>query len=216
MEDTVEQIVSDIKTALSSDNHFFFSHLIPRARELAGTEYSAYAHLLEIFSAGDYGAYIRESTNLPSLSSHELEKLRILCVVNISSRKRSVTFDELSILLGMSSPFEIQRLLIKCIQNGMLSCSIDEGASTVYLEQAIGTDISTDYCSTVISTLESWSKQCGSVTDLITENVTQAAKNMSIARDEEEIFLKKLDSVRNSIRRDKFGESSSKSRKLFV
>jgi len=120
--------------ATSAPNTFLFTELLqtPQIQALATSpEYAPYLTALQIFSYGTYASYV-ETAGLPPLTDAQALKLRQLSLLTLAkdtdksqSSTPALGYATLVDRLGLSSPLELEEIVISAIYAGLINAQLD-------------------------------------------------------------------------------------------
>ena len=199
-----------IRTALSSDTCYQFSDLLSEAKEsLSVPDRDRWLEILNCFVTGQYRTFT------PSLDRPAREKLQAMTLLRLTSESTALGYGEIERVCGCETDREVEALLIRCIQAGLLQCKIDEINRRVFLHQLSTSAYHVQDCGKLLETLQSWASENSSVMEEIRDHVSEATVNLATAKTEREEFKRNLDSAKASVKKEKPQRevSSSKVRK---
>ncbi|EPE24576.1 hypothetical protein GLAREA_08428 [Glarea lozoyensis ATCC 20868] len=151
--------------ATSSPNTFIFSELLstPQIQSLSSsTEYVNHLTLLQIFSYGTYTSYT-STPGLPTLNDAQLLKLRQLSFLTLARNSADLSYSNLLTSLGMSTPRELEDLVISAIYAGLVSATLDPYHQNVLVSSVSPLrDLEPNSIPSMLDTLSEWSSRCTS------------------------------------------------------
>jgi len=142
---------------------FVFNELLHMQgiKELESNDKYAHAwQLLQLFAFGTLKDYKENVSNVQSLSTQQLFKLRLLTIATLASQSKYVSYKTLQEQLDLSNVRELEDLIIDAIYAGILCCKLDPKEQQLEVEYVIGRDIRPQLLDTIISTLGEWHSNC--------------------------------------------------------
>jgi COP9 signalosome complex subunit 7 len=151
-----------IRTATAEPGLLAFQELseLPAVKALAKAESQearAMFNLLLTFAYGTWSSYVREQSQLPSISpAHEL-KLKQLSMITLAEQNKALPYSLLMSELEVKDVRELEDFLINnCMYPGCLSGKLDQKQRVLEIEYAVGRDVSREQLDELISSLEDW------------------------------------------------------------
>ncbi|KAJ5899005.1 hypothetical protein N7495_003749 [Penicillium taxi] len=171
-------IANLITNATSSPHTYFFAELLetPAVQSLRSpetpVEYQGYLKLLEIFAWGTWQEY-HATPNLPTLSSKQSLKLRLLSLISLAVTTKPLTYPLLINALSLSSTTELESLVTTAIYASLISARLSP-ATTPPLVNVMAVaplrDVQIQSLPKIISTMAEWEARCSeAVSDLEAE-----------------------------------------------
>ncbi|APA09380.1 hypothetical protein sscle_05g041500 [Sclerotinia sclerotiorum 1980 UF-70] len=153
-----------ITRATAAPGTYIFTELLlaPQIQALstASPEQAAYLSLLKIFSYGTYLDYTSDSS-LPTLSSAQTLKLRQLSFLTLAKSPSDLTYPKLQSALSLSTPRDLEDLVISTIYAGLITCTLDPYNQTVLVSSISPLrDLPPSTIPSMLSTLSAWSARC--------------------------------------------------------
>ncbi|KAH8679953.1 hypothetical protein BGZ60DRAFT_370170 [Tricladium varicosporioides] len=179
-----------ISRATSAPNTFIFSELLstPQIQALSSSsDYVSHLTLLKIFSFGTYETYTA-TPGLPVLNDAQLLKLRQLSFLTLAKNPSNLSYSNLMTALGMSTPRELEDLVISAIYAGLVTATLDPYHQLVVVSSVSPLrDLQPNSIPAMISTLDEWSSRCSStLLDLEKQIATIKASALRRQREEDE------------------------------
>ncbi|TGO65433.1 hypothetical protein BCON_0002g00150 [Botryotinia convoluta] len=153
-----------ITRATDAPGTYIFTELLltPQIQALstAPPEQAAYLSLLKIFSYGTYADYTSDPS-LPTLSAAQTLKLRQLSFLTLAKNPADLTYPKLQSALALSTPRELEDLVISAIYAGLITCTLDPYNQTVLVSSVSPLrDLPHSTIPSMLSTLSAWSARC--------------------------------------------------------
>ncbi|EHK39986.1 uncharacterized protein TrAtP1_006014 [Trichoderma atroviride] len=204
---TSPRAAADLVTrATSAPNTFLFTELLqtPQIQALAASqEFTAYLTLLQIFSYGSYGTY-HATADLPTLNDTQTLKLRQLSLLSLASDRSSLSYDALQKALGLSSPREVEDLVITAIYAGLLHATLDPARQAVSVTSVAPLrDLAPGTIPDVIGALQNWAGRCQSTLGDLEEQIKNIRDAATVREREKRASAKKLQALVESVTEDK-------------
>ncbi|KAK1254627.1 hypothetical protein MKX08_008622 [Trichoderma sp. CBMAI-0020] len=204
---TSPRAAADLVTrATSAPNTFLFTELLqtPQIQALAASpEFTAYLTLLQIFSYGSYGTY-HATADLPTLNDTQTLKLRQLSLLSLASDRSSLSYDALQKALGLSSPREVEDLVITAIYAGLLHATLDPARQAVSVTSVAPLrDLAPGTIPDMISALQNWAGRCQSTLGDLEEQIKNIRDAATVREREKRASDKKLQALVESVTEDK-------------
>ncbi|PSR82043.1 hypothetical protein BD289DRAFT_454518 [Coniella lustricola] len=165
-----------INRATSAPNTYIFTELLnaPNIAVLASSsepEHRAWHSHLEIFSHGLYSSYYNnssssssattENTNLPPLNPAQQLKLRQLSLLTLSRDKSQLSYLSLMRHLALSTPRELEDVVISAVYAGLLSAKLNPLRQEVQVSSVAPLrDVRPASIAGIVNTLQEWSARC--------------------------------------------------------
>ena len=101
--------------------------------------------LLEIVCAGDqakYKAFLNTSAGQKAMKEHGLNEadlastMRVLSIGALAASKNRLTYTEISSALGLSSPDDVEMLVVEAIAQGVLEATMDQFEQVVNISKS--------------------------------------------------------------------------------
>lgn len=204
---TSPRAAADLVTrATSAPNTFLFTELLqtPQIQALAASqEFTAYLTLLQIFSYGSYGTY-HATADLPTLNDTQTLKLRQLSLLSLASDRSSLSYDALQKALGLSSPREVEDLVITAIYAGLLHATLDPARQAVSVTSVAPLrDLAPGTIPDMISALQNWAGRCQSTLGDLEDQIKSIRDAATVREREKRASDKKLQALVESVTEDK-------------
>ncbi|KAK8908518.1 hypothetical protein ACHAPF_000437 [Botrytis cinerea] len=153
-----------ITRATDAPGTYIFTELLltPQIQALstAPPEQAVYLSLLKIFSYGTYADYTSDPS-LPTLSAAQTLKLRQLSFLTLAQNPTDLTYPKLQSALALSTPRELEDLVISAIYAGLITCTLDPYNQTVLVSSVSPLrDLPHSTIPSMLSTLSAWSARC--------------------------------------------------------
>ncbi|UKZ90294.1 uncharacterized protein TrAFT101_005318 [Trichoderma asperellum] len=196
---TSPRAAADLVTrATSAPNTFIFTELLqtPQIQALAASpEFTSYLTLLQIFSYGSYGTY-HATADLPTLNDTQTLKLRQLSLLSLASDRSSLSYDALQKALGLSSPREVEDLVITAIYAGLLHATLDPARQAVSVTSVAPLrDLAPGTIPDMISALQNWAGRCQSTLGDLEEQIKSIRDAATVREREKRASDKKLQTL---------------------
>ncbi|KAL7927173.1 hypothetical protein ACQKWADRAFT_99905 [Trichoderma austrokoningii] len=204
---TSPRAAADLVTrATSAPNTFLFTELLqtPQIQALtASPEFTAYFTLLQIFSYGSYGTY-HATADLPTLNDTQTLKLRQLSLLSLASDRSSLSYDALQKALGLSSPREVEDLVITAIYAGLLHATLDPARQAVSVTSVAPLrDLAPGTIPDMISALQGWSSRCQSTLGDLEEQIKSIRDVATVREREKRASDRKLQALVDTVSEEK-------------
>lgn len=163
-----------IERATSAPNTFIFTELLstPQIQALAtaGDAYPHHLTLLQIFSYGTWATF-RSTPDLPALNDAQKRKLRQLTLLTLARSAHHspdpstpvLSYPSLISALDLTTPQELEELVISAIYAGLLSAKLDPQHALVRINHVAPLrDVAPDdsAVSGLLTSLRSWASRC--------------------------------------------------------
>lgn len=184
---TSQRAAADLVTrATSAPNTFIFTELLqtPQIQSLASSdEFSPYLTLLQIFSHGTYADYTTNASTLPALNDDQKLKLRQLSLLTLvandenntssppdddamqqdqhQSQPPNLSYASLIQNLELSSPRELEELVISAIYAGLIDGQLDPANEMVQINSVAALrDVPARGVGGLLLSLQGWAGRC--------------------------------------------------------
>jgi COP9 signalosome complex subunit 7 len=168
-----------ITHATSAQGTYIFSELLasPSIQALAeSSEYRPYLTQLQIFSNGLYSTYL-STPDLPDLDDRQRLKLRQLSLLSLSRDRDNLTYHALQQHLGLTSPREVEDLVISAVYAGLLNAKLNPLRSVVQVSSVAPLrDVQPGTVPSIVATLQNWSQRCDATLAEIEANIANIKK----------------------------------------
>lgn len=184
-----------ITHATSAQGTYIFTELLasPSIHGLASSpEYQPYLTQLQLFSNGLYSTYA-STPNLPDLNDRQRLKLRQLSLLTLSRNKENLTYPALQQHLGLTSPREVEDLVISAVYAGLLDAKLNPLRSVVQVSSVAPLrDVQPGTVPSIVATLQNWSQRCDATLAEIEANIAnikrEAARKANDKREWDRTF----------------------------
>ncbi|KAH8766743.1 hypothetical protein F5883DRAFT_495771 [Diaporthe sp. PMI_573] len=184
-----------ITHATSAQGTYIFTDLLasPSIQALASSpEYQPYLTQLRIFSNGLYSTYL-STPNLPDLDDRQRLKLRQLSLLTLSRNRGGLTYHALQQHLGLSSPRDVEDLVISAVYAGLLNAKLNPLRSVVQVSSVAPLrDVQPGTVPSIVATLQNWSQRCDATLAEIEANIAnirrEAARKANDKREWDRTF----------------------------
>ncbi|GBG24193.1 Eukaryotic translation initiation factor 3 subunit M [Hondaea fermentalgiana] len=129
---------------------------LERVQMLRGTEFEGALRALEIMAYGTLGDYEAEQSSLPALSEVQQRKLRMLTLVSLASKQKSLPYATVRTALRMQSDREVEDVVIESMYAGLLRARLYHRERLVVVHWAMGRDLRDEDLDAVAEKLSAW------------------------------------------------------------
>lgn len=144
-----------VERALKAKDVFSFDALLqlPNVQALRGTPQEPTLRLLEIFAYGTFADL--KAGEAAELAPQALAKLRVLTLVSLASKQKSLQYGQLYPALGLADgdSSALEEVIVQAISSGLLEGRIDQRGSKLEVASAAGRDLPSNSMEAVDSLL---------------------------------------------------------------
>jgi len=115
--------------------------------------------LLQLFAYGKFSDFKAKEKEFPSLSQHQVSKLRQLTILALANKTRTIAYKDLMSELGLSSVREVENEVITTIYHGIIHAKLNSEKQQLLVEDHLGRDVKPQDIDTMINTLTQWQSQ---------------------------------------------------------
>lgn len=174
---------------------YIFTELLASSQIQAlasSSEYTPHLTHLQIFSHGLYSDY-QSTPGLPALNDVQKLKLRQLSILTLSRDKRNMTYPALQHHLALTSPREVEDLVISAVYAGLLSAKLNPLRRVVQVSSVAPLrDVQPATVPSIVATLQKWSARCDATLAEIEKSIAgmkkEAAKTANEKREWDRTF----------------------------
>lgn len=131
-------------------------------------------------------------------------KLRQLSLLSLASDRSSLSYDALQKALGLSSPREVEDLVITAIYAGLLHATLDPARQAVSVTSVAPLrDLAPGTIPDMISALQGWAGRCQSTLGDLEEQIKSIRDAATVREREKRASDKKLQTLVESVSEDK-------------
>lgn len=189
-----------IRQALDHSAVFTFGELLDckNVQELMNQPDSRkLVELLQIFAYGTYPDYQARCSELPELSLQQKRKLQLLTVVSLATKDKYIKFADLQVSLDVSSPRELEDLIIDGVYQGLIAGKMDQENQCLIVESCSCRDCRDEDIDYIIETLDWWhdsaQKMVSSLNDMVEYSHNSFERHKSNREDLEKLVQRKRD-----------------------
>ncbi|ROV89193.1 hypothetical protein VPNG_10215 [Cytospora leucostoma] len=184
-----------ISRATSAPATYIFTELLASTQIQAlasSSEYTPYLTHLQIFSHGLYSDY-QSTSSLPALNDAQKLKLRQLSLLTLSRDKKNMTYPALQHHLDLTSPREVEDIVISAVYAGLLNAKLNPLRRVVQVSSVAPLrDVQPATVPSIVATLQQWSARCDATLAEIEESIAgirkEAAKTANEKREWDRTF----------------------------
>jgi len=194
-----DDLVRIIRSALDHHQVFVFGELLalPSVAALENVDKNTLA-LLKIFAYGTLADYREQK--LPPLSDAQLQKLRKLTVISLTSEKKLISYEELLRQLDLSSQRELEDILIECLYQGLLKGKLDHKRQALEVEYSTGRDLRPGQLDEVQEILTQWLAQSEALLKTINEKTQEAHLHQDQTKIRKQELDTKIETMKATLR----------------
>ncbi|GBF99519.1 COP9 signalosome complex subunit [Raphidocelis subcapitata] len=192
-----------INKATAEPGLFAFGELLdtPSIAELRQGEHAPFVMLLELFCYGTWPDYADHQARLPPLNEQQQLKLKQLTIISLATEEKTLPYDRLMTVLGISSVRELEDFLIAhCFYSGALRGKLDQAARSLQVHQALSRDVRPERLPRLAAALDSWLATATGLLGLLDANMTAATVGTEAAKAHKAALDKRQDELRRNIK----------------
>ncbi|KAI8321359.1 hypothetical protein GQ54DRAFT_298084 [Martensiomyces pterosporus] len=166
-----------VQEVLEDGSIYHFGRLIesPEVVKLSESEeYLPYWRLLEVFAYGTLSDYKGIASQLPEITSRQLEKLKHLTLVSFASGAKILPYDEVMRVLSCENEQQMEDLVIETIYKELISAKLDQQRRLVEVDYVVGRDVHRRDLPEMHSLLSAWSTVCEGVLASLNNSIVSA------------------------------------------
>ena len=115
-----------------------------------------YLKSLKLFAYENYEDYKNNSKEYIALNEKQLKKLKMLSVITMAGKSKTLSYTKLSKDLDISSKKDLEDILLELIYNRLINATLDEKNKVVYVEWTFGRDTKKEDVDEMVEKLELW------------------------------------------------------------
>ena len=115
-----------------------------------------YLKSLKLFAYENYEDYKNNSKEYIVLNEKQLKKLKMLSVITMAGKSKTLSYTKLSKDLDISSKKDLEDILLELIYNRLINATLDEKNKVVYVEWTFGRDTKKEDVDEMVEKLELW------------------------------------------------------------
>eukprot|EP01126_Amoeba_proteus_P029162 TRINITY_DN2874_c0_g1_i1.p1 TRINITY_DN2874_c0_g1~~TRINITY_DN2874_c0_g1_i1.p1 ORF type:complete len:251 (+),score=54.24 TRINITY_DN2874_c0_g1_i1:65-817(+) len=195
-------VANTIPQILSDPNVYVFGELLAleKIQALNNGEYKKVFDLLEIFAYGRFSDFKTREEDLPKLTAKQAFKLRQLTVVSLATESRVIPYSKLLQELDMSSPREVEELIIDGLYKGILKGKLDSGGGKFNVETTIGRDVRQNEIDELLTKLGLWEIETRRVLESIEKKIKYAQEEHDRVTKAKETHIRRFEESKASVK----------------
>lgn len=164
---------------------FVFAEILEldRVQELRGSPLEGNLRALEIMAHGEFADYEAEQASLPPFSDVQKRKLRMLTLVSLASRCKTLKYDVVRAALRMKSDREVEDVFIESMYAGLLKARLYHRERQGIVQWVMARDLKDEDLASIASRLGKW---CDNANDLM-DTLKKAIKEVHSTREEDTV-----------------------------
>eukprot|EP00051_Salpingoeca_urceolata_P014254 m.181117 g.181117 ORF g.181117 m.181117 type:complete len:270 (-) comp18030_c1_seq3:91-900(-) len=186
-----------VEEALSSPSVFVFGELLDvvSVQQLGDGEDSGWWELLRVFAYGTYNTYKAAASQLPTLNSAQMHKLRMLTIVARAGKSKVLTYADLMGELDVRTLRELEDLIINAIYAGLIGGKMDQSNQRLEVSFAAGRDIQPGDLPAMAAVLSSWCQNSSGVLMDLAGKIASSDASRQAALASEDAVQAKVDEL---------------------
>jgi len=188
-----------VQQALNAPGLYHFGELLahPNIAALEQADPPSY-QLIKVFAYGNLAEF-RATAGLPQLTPQQLNKLRQLTLVSLSSDSKVISYLTLQTQLEISNVRELEDLIIDCIYSGLVRGKLDQKAQTLQVDFVVSRDIRPGSIEGMIRTLTAWCDQSDQMLKTIDQLIGSSQSSYEANRIGKKDFEERYEALKKSV-----------------
>ncbi|KAI7905713.1 uncharacterized protein BX663DRAFT_500645 [Cokeromyces recurvatus] len=192
-----------IMDALSAPGVFVFTELYESPNLIEAStlpEVMPYYTLLGIFLYGTYKDYQENSSNLPSLNTNQLKKLKLLTIVTLSESQQTLSYDLLQSYLDIPTVRELEDLIIDGFYQDVLRGKLDQKQRHLQVMYSIGRDLRPQQLDETMNALAAWSASTIRLLGVLDAKIASLQDSIQVNEQDRDDYTAKLEQLKRDVR----------------
>eukprot|EP00040_Diaphanoeca_grandis_P004348 m.28270 g.28270 ORF g.28270 m.28270 type:complete len:261 (-) comp15892_c0_seq1:58-840(-) len=191
-----------IDQAISSLDVLAFSELLElqSVQQLKGSTEEKSLRLLEIFAYGTYADYAANAATLAVLKPEQSLKLRLLTIVSLGSKNKTLSYDGLMASLHVQSLRELEDVLIEGIYRKIFVGKMDQKNAQFTMDSGVGRDLKPGELEKMTQLFVDWADNCQGIIDDMDKEMKAADFAKAFDLQAEERIVKEIDEMKSALK----------------
>lgn len=191
-----------VKQVLEAPGVYVFGELLDMAniQELANGPINKYFRLLNLFAYGTYSDYKQNQSELPELTSAQIQKLRHLSIVSLTTKSKCIPYSVLLKELDLKNLRELEDLIIEVIYADIIHGKLDQKNNQLEVDYAIGRDIGPDDVGAMAAVLQEWCDGCETILTNIESQINKANTTKEGRNKQKSILESEVSNIKKTLK----------------
>ena len=164
---------------------------------------------LELFAYDNYSDYMSNQDNYVKLDEKQLKKLKMLSVVTMAGKDKTLTYDNLKSSLDIDSKQDLEEILLELIYNRLINATLEEKTKVVHVEWTFGRDAKAEDIDEMVSKLEDWVSKMEHVEQKIESHIEDLDSKLLESKQEKREFISNCMQVNETEKKSGFDKFTS-------
>ena len=178
-----------IEKVLADPSIYKFSEFldIENVQKLGGS--NKYLKSLKLFAYENYEDYKNNSKEYIVLNEKQLKKLKMLSVITMAGKSKTLSYTKLSKDLDISSKKDLEDILLELIYNRLINATLDEKNKVVYVEWTFGRDTKKEDVDEMVEKLELWVEKMKKVETNVERHINDLDNSLMRSKQDKREFV---------------------------
>ena len=178
-----------IEKVLADPSIYKFSEFldIENVQKLGGS--NKYLKSLKLFAYENYEDYKNNSKEYIVLNEKQLKKLKMLSVITMAGKSKTLSYTKLSKDLDISSKKDLEDILLELIYNRLINATLDEKNKVVYVEWTFGRDTKAEDVDEMVEKLELWVEKMKKVETNVERHINDLDNSLMRSKQDKREFV---------------------------
>ena len=154
-----------------------------------------------MFAYDNYETYEANKSEYLELNEKKLNKLKLLTIIDLVSKSKVISYDEMMKAINVSTIKELEELIIQCINLDLINGKMDQKSKVLKVDYSVGRDVKKEDRNKFVEQLKMLRENVSKISEKVNKSIQTALKKKEDYCDSQEQFAKDIENAKKAVKK---------------